>query len=62
VGRRRQIQQGVRVLKGLDPDHVGLLIRGPAGVGKSCLAGKLTERIKDKELVVLPVCSVKSSC
>ncbi len=53
VGRRRQIQQGVRVLKGLDPDHDGLLIRGPAGVGKSCLAGKLTERVKDKALVVL---------
>ncbi len=53
VGRRRQIQQGVRVLKGLDPDRVGLLIRGPAGVGKSCLAGKLTERVQDKELVVL---------
>ncbi len=53
VGRRRQIQQGVRVLKGLDPDRVGLLIRGPAGVGKSCLAGKLAERVQDKELVVL---------
>ncbi len=53
VGRRRQIQQGVRVLKGWHPEHVGLLVRGPAGVGKSCLAGKLTERVKDKQLVVL---------
>jgi len=51
VGRRREIQKGIQVLKGYS-DKYGLLIRGPAGVGKSCLAGKLIERSKDKELVV----------
>jgi tetratricopeptide (TPR) repeat protein len=50
VGRRREIQQGVRVLKGV-PDEQGMrrfgaLIRGPAGIGKSCLAAKLIERFK----------------
>jgi tetratricopeptide (TPR) repeat protein len=57
VGRRRDIQKGVRVLRGdFSPDEnvrYGLLIRGPAGVGKSCLAGKLIERFKDKELIVI---------
>lgn len=57
VCRRREIQKGVRALKGM-PDEQGvsrngLIIRGPAGVGKSCLAGKLIERFKDLELVVL---------
>ncbi|MFQ6113014.1 MAG: tetratricopeptide repeat protein, partial [bacterium] len=42
---------GVRVLRGYS-DKYGLLIRGPAGVGKSCLAGKLIERFPNKELVV----------
>ena len=57
VGRRREIQKGIRALKGVpDEQRVsrnGLIIRGPAGVGKSCLAGKLIERFKDLELVVL---------
>ncbi|MCP4288371.1 MAG: CHAT domain-containing protein, partial [Gammaproteobacteria bacterium] len=52
VGRRREIQDGVRVLKGFDEQY-GLLIRGPAGIGKSCLAGKLIERFPEKELIVI---------
>jgi len=57
IGRRREIQQGVRVLKGV-PDEQGMrrfgvLIRGPAGIGKSCLAGKLIERFKALELLVV---------
>ena len=57
VGRRREIQQGVRILKGISDDQgtrrFGVFIRGAAGVGKSCLAGKLVERFKDLELVVV---------
>ncbi|MCP4349761.1 MAG: tetratricopeptide repeat protein [Desulfobacterales bacterium] len=57
VGRRREIQKGVRVLKGMQDEHgaekYGLLIRGPAGIGKSCLSGKLIERFPDAELIVI---------
>ncbi|MBF0537015.1 MAG: tetratricopeptide repeat protein [Nitrospirae bacterium] len=51
VGRRRYVQRGVSVLGGT-ADRYGLLVRGPAGIGKSCLVGKLVERFADKELVV----------
>ncbi|MBF0606177.1 MAG: hypothetical protein SFH39_11585 [Candidatus Magnetobacterium sp. LHC-1] len=40
VGRRRHVQQGVGVLRGAT-DKYGLLVHGPAGIGKSCLVGKL---------------------
>ncbi|MBA3012951.1 MAG: tetratricopeptide repeat protein [Desulfobacula sp.] len=57
VGRRREIQKGVRILRGFEDEDgnakSGLIIRGPAGIGKSCLAGKLIERFKDKELIVI---------
>ena len=57
VGRRREIQKGLQVLNGVPDDqgerHFGVLIRGPAGIGKSCLTGKLIERFKDFELVVV---------
>jgi tetratricopeptide (TPR) repeat protein len=52
VGRRRQIQKGVKVLKGAG-DKCGILIHGTAGLGKSCLAGKLIERFNKKELMVI---------
>jgi len=52
IGRRPEIQEGVRVLKGFSEKY-GLLIHGPAGIGKSCLAGKLIERCPDKALIVL---------
>jgi len=52
VGRRRQIQAGVKVLKG-NSDKYGMLITGTAGLGKSCLAGKLIERFTEKELIVI---------
>ena len=51
IGRRREIQHGTKVLRG-EKDKYGLLIRGPAGLGKSCLAGKLIERFHEKSLVV----------
>ncbi|MDI6810362.1 MAG: CHAT domain-containing protein [archaeon] len=43
IGRRRQIQQGLRCLK-KDEEKVGLLLHGTGGLGKSCLAGKFCER------------------
>ncbi|MCP4352574.1 MAG: tetratricopeptide repeat protein [Desulfobacterales bacterium] len=52
VGRRRQIQRGVKVLRGFSKQK-GLLITGAAGVGKSCLAGKLIERFEEKKLVAV---------
>ncbi|MBF0609182.1 MAG: tetratricopeptide repeat protein [Magnetococcales bacterium] len=51
VGRRRYVQEGVIALRG-EAGKFGLLVRGPAGIGKSCLVGKLIERFKDKDLVV----------
>ena len=55
VGRRRQVQQGVKALRGKSDkcDKCGILIHGTAGLGKSCLAGKLIERFNKKELVVI---------
>jgi len=52
VGRRRQIQRGLRCLR-KDRDEVGLLLHGTGGLGKSCLAGKLCERLKDHTLVII---------
>ncbi|MBF0608305.1 MAG: hypothetical protein HQL61_12240 [Magnetococcales bacterium] len=55
IGRRRYVQRGVGVLRGTPGQcelKCGLLVRGPAGIGKSCLVGKLVERFKDRELVV----------
>ena len=47
----REIQKGLKVLKG-STDKNGLLIHGVAGVGKSCLAGKLIERQRERKLLV----------
>jgi tetratricopeptide (TPR) repeat protein len=52
IGRRRQIQTCLRVLN-KDEDKIGLLIHGTGGLGKSCLAGKLCERLKHHELIII---------
>jgi len=52
VGRRRQLQAGLKALT-KDEDKIGLLLHGLGGLGKSCLAGKLCERFKDHHLVVV---------
>ncbi|HEY9246138.1 MAG TPA: tetratricopeptide repeat protein, partial [Candidatus Methanoperedens sp.] len=52
IGRRRQIQKGLRCLK-KDWEKVGLLLHGTGGLGKSCLAGKLCERFKDHALIIV---------
>ncbi len=52
VGRRRQLQQGLRVLKDAH-GKVGVVLLGAGGLGKSCLAGKICERFKDHTLIVV---------
>jgi len=52
IGRRRQIQQGLRCLR-KDDKKVGLLLHGTGGLGKSCLAGKFCERFKDYVLIIV---------
>jgi tetratricopeptide (TPR) repeat protein len=52
VGRRRQLQQSLRALKH-DPTKVGLLLHGAGGLGKSCLAGKICERLTDHTLIIV---------
>ncbi len=52
VGRRRQLQQSLRALK-QDVDKVGILLHGTGGLGKSCLAGKISERFKDHTLIIV---------
>jgi tetratricopeptide (TPR) repeat protein len=52
VGRRRQLQQSIRALTQI-PEKVGLLILGTGGLGKSCLAGKISERFKENTLIII---------
>jgi tetratricopeptide (TPR) repeat protein len=52
VGRRRQFQQCMRTLYH-DVDKVGVIILGTAGLGKSCLAGKICERFSDHILIII---------
>jgi tetratricopeptide (TPR) repeat protein len=52
IGRRRQIQLGLRCLR-KDRQKVGLLLHGTGGLGKSCLAGKFCDRFKDHTLIVV---------
>jgi tetratricopeptide (TPR) repeat protein len=52
VGRRRQIQTGLKALK-KDEEKIGTLILGAGGLGKSCLAGKLCERFNDHTLIIV---------
>jgi tetratricopeptide (TPR) repeat protein/CHAT domain-containing protein len=52
IGRRRQIQQGLRGLRKED-NKVGLLLYGTGGLGKSCLAGKFCDRFKDHTLIIV---------
>ncbi len=52
VGRRRQIQQSWRSLKQA-PEKTGALLHGAGGLGKSCLAGKLCERLSGHTLIIV---------
>lgn len=52
VGRRRQLQHSLRTLNH-DSDKFGLLLHGTTGLGKSCLAGKICERLTDNTLIIV---------
>lgn len=52
VDRRRQLQQSLRALN-QNQDKVGCLLHGTGGLGKSCLAGKICERLSDHTLVIV---------
>lgn len=52
IGRRRHLQQSLRAL--LPPSQrVGVLIMGTGGLGKSCLAGKITDRFPHHTLIIV---------
>ncbi|MEC4985400.1 MAG: tetratricopeptide repeat protein [Oscillatoria sp. PMC 1068.18] len=51
VGRRRQLQNCLRVLLN-STDEIGVLIHGMGGLGKSSLAARLCDRLTDFERVV----------
>ena len=46
VGRRRLLQQSLRLLRQPEPPHVGLLLRGQGGRGKSSVAARLCDRLR----------------
>jgi tetratricopeptide (TPR) repeat protein len=52
VGRRRQLQQSLRALK-QGSEKIGVLLLGTAGLGKSCLAGKICERLTLHTLIIV---------
>lgn len=52
VGRRRQLQHSLRTLEN-DKNKIGLLLHGTAGLGKSALAVKISERLKDHTSVTV---------
>jgi CHAT domain-containing protein len=51
VGRRRELQTSLKVLR--EGDHVGLLIHGMGRLGKSSLAARIAHRRLDLESVVI---------
>lgn len=55
IGRRRELQKAHAVLKNINEyeNKYGLIIRGPAGVGKSCFAGRILERQTAYNVLVL---------
>jgi hypothetical protein len=52
VGRRRQLQKSLRVLIH-DHDKIGVLLHGTGGLGKSCLAGKICERLSKNTIIIV---------
>lgn len=55
VGRRRILQRGLRSLRGVGDgdEHVGVLLRGMGGLGKSSTAARLLDRLPDHQRIVV---------
>lgn len=51
IGRRRQLQQSIRVLSEMTGKKTGIIILGSAGTGKSKLANKICDRFPDYTLI-----------
>ncbi len=51
VGRRRQLQNCLRVLK-TSTEEVGVLIHGMGGLGKSTIAARLCDRLSEHKILV----------
>jgi CHAT domain-containing protein len=52
VGRRRELQDCLRVLKTSPNNEIGVFIQGGGGNGKSTIAARLCDRLSDYEKVV----------
>jgi hypothetical protein len=53
IGRRSQLQICMQALDDSNYDQVGVLLLGTGGIGKSCLAGKICERLPEHTVIVL---------
>lgn len=51
VGRRRQLQNSLRVLKPYS-EKIGVLIHGMGGLGKSTIAARLCDRLSESEKII----------
>ncbi|HLP47477.1 MAG TPA: tetratricopeptide repeat protein, partial [Candidatus Kapabacteria bacterium] len=52
VGRRRPLQKSLNAIK-KKQDKMGVLILGAGGLGKSCLAGKICDRFRLHNLIIV---------
>ena len=52
VGRRRELQNCLRVLQTSPNNEIGVLIQGMGGIGKSTLAARLCDRLSDYRTLV----------
>ncbi|MFI6532457.1 AAA family ATPase [Nonomuraea sp. NPDC050547] len=59
AGRRQELEHLVRLAR--DPTAQGVLVAGPAGVGKSRLAGKILEAFRPGRVTLLPITATKAA-
>ncbi|MFI6909087.1 AAA family ATPase [Nonomuraea sp. NPDC050394] len=59
AGRRQELEHLVRLAR--DPTAQGVLVAGPAGVGKSRLAGKILEAFRPARVTLLPITATKAA-